>query len=202
MASMSLLSRDCLHTLATWGQALSCTRRNLVPTAQQHKFWQWLWRFYRQKGYCWLACRGLCEPPRIFIPRSSLTHCQTGHAGWCCGQHNIPHAISRLFQICHMSPVWTCSHPWRKWGANGGPANSGVLWQIPIKLHSAGLWAQVPLQGIGALMPPSWSLFLTVWSERCSPVAWILEGPGSAHPIPRTKKQMPLLLLGCCLSAY
>lgn len=32
MASMPLSSRNCLHTLATWGQALSCTRRNPEPT--------------------------------------------------------------------------------------------------------------------------------------------------------------------------
>ena len=33
MASMPLSSRNCLHTLATWGWALSCTRRNPGPTA-------------------------------------------------------------------------------------------------------------------------------------------------------------------------
>ena len=33
IASMPLSSRNCLHTLATWGRALSCTRRNPGPTA-------------------------------------------------------------------------------------------------------------------------------------------------------------------------
>ena len=33
MASMPSSSRNCLHTLATWGRALCCTRRNPGPTA-------------------------------------------------------------------------------------------------------------------------------------------------------------------------
>ncbi len=35
--------------------------------------------------------------------------------------------------------TWNCSQPRRVLGTNGGSANSGVLWQMPIKLHSTGL---------------------------------------------------------------
>ncbi len=34
MVSIASSSRNCLHTLATWGRALPCTRRNPGPTAQ------------------------------------------------------------------------------------------------------------------------------------------------------------------------
>lgn len=50
-------------------------------------------------------------------------------------------------------------------GVSGRLANSGVLWQMQIELHSAWQWTHVPLQDIG----PWWSL--TVWSETCIPVA-------------------------------
>ena len=110
---------------------------------------------------------------------------QTSHARWCYWQHNVHHSISRLFHACHMFSGWTSSHLWREQGTNCRPANSGVLWQMPIELHGAGLWAQVPLEDIG----PSWRLFLTVWCQKHAPVAC------------RTGKELiPVLLLGWCPS--
>ena len=58
---------------------------------------------------------GVCA---ICLPRPSLNHRQTGHAGWSYRQNNVHHAVSRLF---HMCSVWTCSHLWREQGASGGP---------------------------------------------------------------------------------
>lgn len=99
-----------------------------------------------------------------------------------------------------MSSVWTCSDPWTERGTNGRSANSGVHWHMPIKLHGASLWAQVPQQDPhAALTPPSERLFLSVWSEvhTSSLLEAILEGSGSAHPVPPcTKEQIAVLLLG------
>ena len=36
-------------------------------------------------------------------------------------------------------PPDTCAHVWREQGPDDGPANSGVLTQMPIELHGAGL---------------------------------------------------------------
>ena len=116
--------------------------------------------------YCRLRRGGLRNPLRIFFPTTSLTLRQTGHAGWCYRQRNVHHGVSRHVHTCHTSSVWTCSHLWRERRANGGPAGSGFLSQMPVEVHAAGLWAQVPLQDI----TPLWSLFLTVWSETCTPV--------------------------------
>lgn len=68
----------------------------------------------------------------MFFARPSLTHHQTGHAEWCCRQDNIPQDISRLLYGCCVCSLWTCSHLWIEQGANGGPANSGVLWKEQI----------------------------------------------------------------------
>ncbi len=73
-----------------------------------------------------LACRGLCIPPWICLPRPSLTHQQTGHTERCYMQHNVFHGFSRPFHVCHMCSGWTCSHLWKAQDASGGFANSGV----------------------------------------------------------------------------
>lgn len=66
MTSVPSSSRNCLNTLATWGQAMSCTRKNSGDQLQQLKV-----------RVCWLQQGGLC------LPRPSPTHDRTGHAGWC-----------------------------------------------------------------------------------------------------------------------
>ena len=70
--------------------------------------------------------------------------------------------VLRCFQTicaCHMCSVWSCSHLYSENGANSRPANSGVLSHMPIK-YSAQCWA---------VSTPSWSLFLTAWSQTCTP---------------------------------
>ena len=42
---------------------------------------------------------------------------------------------------------------------------------MPIKRHSAGLWAQVPLEDVGPSRHPHGVCFWTGWSETCTPVA-------------------------------
>ena len=73
---------------------------------------------------------------------------------------DVHHGVSRLFLACHMCSVGTLSQLWRE---EWRPVKSGVLLRMLVELHSAGLWALVPLEGV--------SLFLTVWSETCTPVA-------------------------------
>ncbi len=107
------------------------------------------------------------RPSNIILPRPSETYCQTAHAGLCCRQHDVPHSI---FGLCHIKHMWTCSHPWREWGQ---------CWtcQFPCSLANANRLAQCwalrtgSTTGRQALMPPPWSLFLTVWSVTCTPVA-------------------------------
>lgn len=55
-------------------------------------------------------------------------------------QHTL--ARTRTFHLCHMFSGWTCSHLWKAHGASGRASNTGVLWRMPIELHSAGQWAQ------------------------------------------------------------
>ena len=95
--------------------------------------------------------RGLCDTPRICLPRPSLTHRRTAHAGWCHKQHNVHHGVSRLFHVCHMCSVWTCSSDKSMWRQ----------WRMPIELHGARLWAQVPREAVGPSCH-SRMLFLTI----------------------------------------
>ncbi len=96
-----------------------------------------------------LACRGVCIPSWICLPRPSLSHHQTSHAEWCYRQRNVLHGISWPFHVCHKCSGWTCSHLCKAQGTSGGPASSGVQWQMQIELHGAGQWAQRPLEDVG-----------------------------------------------------
>lgn len=40
------------------------------------------------------------------------------------------------------------AHLWKVQGDSARPANSGLLWQIPVELHSARRWAQGPLEDV------------------------------------------------------
>ncbi len=87
----------------------------------------------------------------------------------------------------------TCSHLWKAQGASGGPANSGVQWQMPIELHSAGQWAQGPLEDVApqATLMKSVSEYLvrdilTCWRSFCRALAVLI----------CTKEQIPVLLMG------
>ncbi len=98
---------------------------------------------------------GLCDPPRIFHPRPSLTHSQTSHAGWCFRPLNIPKGISRL------SHVLTVKRTGRRWG-------SCQFWCSLVNANPAArCWAVStgPTTGHRAFMPPSWTLIQTIWSK-------------------------------------
>lgn len=62
VVSMPSSTRNCLHTLATWCRALSCT--GMHP------------------AYNRLTHESVCDTLSICLPRPSLAHCKIGHAGW------------------------------------------------------------------------------------------------------------------------
>ena len=73
--------------------------------------------------------------------------------------------LQTLSLSCHMCLVWTCSNLWREWGASGRPANFVVLWWMPIKVHGAGLWAQVPPEDVCSLCHPH-GVFLWQFGQK------------------------------------
>lgn len=81
---------------------------------------------------------------------------------------------SRLFYVCHMCSVWSCSHLLKELSASGGPANSSVLWQMLIKLHSAGLWTH---HEVWSCQKPWVGRFVGLW--QCSSCS-------SSHKRPET----------------
>lgn len=89
------------------------------------------------------GCVGKSMASTHWFPNNCLytpaTHSQTR-------MRNVCHSFSRLFRLCHRSSVWTCSFLWGENGYSGGPASTGVLWQMPIELYDAELWAQVPVK--------------------------------------------------------
>lgn len=66
-----------------------------------------------------------------------------------------------------MRSAWTRSHLLREQGASGKSANSGVFWQMPIKLHGAGLWTQAPLVGVAPLWHTHGDSVSDNWAETC-----------------------------------
>ncbi len=102
------------------------------------------------------------RPSNIILPRPSHTYCQTAHAGLCSPQHlrtlshqthvNLLSSVKRMGRQC-----WTC--------------------QFPCSLANVNRFAQCWALRTGsptgrqALMPPPWSLFLTVWLVTCTAVA-------------------------------
>ncbi len=123
-----------------------------------------------QSGCYCLACRGLCVPLLIYLPRPSLTNHQIDHAEWYYRQHNILHSFSRPFHICHvlrmnlLLSVKSTGRQWRIFQFCYSMANAS--WNPRCRAVSTG-----PTRGHRALWPPSWSLFLIVWSETFTPVA-------------------------------
>lgn len=124
-------------------------------------FWQWLQGFHpntwQQPGCCYRTCRGLCVFPWIFFLRPSLTHHQTAY--------NVLHHIFR--PVCCMCFDLTCSHQHRAQHVSGALDDFLSLWQLPKKLFGATQWTPEHQ----AVMSPSWSLFLTVWSETVTTLA-------------------------------
>lgn len=111
VTSMPLSFRNCLDILVTWGQALSCTRRNPGSSAPVS-----------------------VQPSKDIPP---LDHhwptAKTVMLDDVTGSITFLNASLDSFPsvICAQR---TCSHSWRE-----RSASSGVLWQMPIELHCAGL---------------------------------------------------------------
>ncbi len=115
-------------------------------------------------GSC-LACRGLCIPPWICLPRPSLTHHQTGHAEWCYKQRNVFHSFPRPFHV--LSHVLRVNQLSVK--SKGCQWQTCQFWCSMANVNRAPrCWAVSTGPTIGR---HSWSLFLIVWSETFTPVA-------------------------------
>ena len=116
---------------------------------------------------------------------------------WSCWQHNIHHGLSRRFHTCHTCSVWAGSPLWREQGASGGPANFGVLWWMPIKMHGAGLWAQIPLEDAS----PHVALMESVCDSlvrNMHTVSWyLLEYPAGRHNKPSSTARMDVPSCTC-----
>ena len=67
----------------------------------------------------------------------------------CYRQHNVHQGISRCFLVITFKLSLSLLSSVKIRGAIGKPANSGVLWRMPIELYGAWLWAQVPLKDVG-----------------------------------------------------
>lgn len=92
-----------------------------------------------------------------------------------------------------MCSLWTCSRPKREQDPSGRPAGSGVLWQMPVELHSTGLCAQFQTKGHWDLMLSWWSRFQTVCLETCT---WIIcSGIDLLVPPLNTEEKISVLLL-------
>lgn len=121
-------------------------------------------------GYCWLWNGGLCDPTLICLPRPSVTHHQTDHAGWCYRQDIVHHGFSRFFHAYHIygqcEPALICDE-------NRAPVADLLILVFSANANwAARYWAVSTghTRGLQALMPPSWKRFLTIWSETCTPV--------------------------------
>lgn len=96
-------------------------------------------------------------------------------------------------------PPQTITHPdlglWEAQGASGGPANPGILWQIPISLHSALQWLQGRLEDAGSSSHPHEVYFYCLVRDihTCVACSRSFCTSGSAHPVlPCTKEQLLL----------
>lgn len=179
MPPMLSSSRNCLHSLATWGQALLCTSQYLTAV---RVLLDSTWRYV--------------QPFKDIHPRPSLTNCQTGHAGWSCQKPTIPTASKDFFtSVTYVGcePALICEEN------RGRLANSGVLWHVPIKLHSARVWEQDRQEVDG----PSWHPHGACFWPSGSLLKVSLQGSGSASPVsPHTMEKILKLLLGCCPSDW
>ena len=151
LASVPSSSRNCLHTLSTWGWALSCRTGITRDPLHQHKVWQSLWGFHpstwQQSGYC-----------RLWHGGVTLQQYASSDHHW-----NTTKPV--LLDDITGSTMFTTAPP-----HSFTPVTCALICE-----HNRAEMADLPI---------------LVFSHKC------LRFSGSS----RTKEQMPVLLLGCCLS--
>lgn len=122
-----------------------------------------------------------------YLSRQWLTHCQTGHAGWCFRECSAVLLIMNL-----LSSV-------KRTAFLGWTESSGVLWWKPVKLHGgAGLWSRVPLMDVKTSWHSHRVCFPTIWSET-----WVACWRSFCAPpfLHHTNEYISVLLPGWCPSA-
>ncbi len=137
------ISTIIIHKLPT--HSLSCTRRNPGPTPAALCLTVAL-----RNSSQYLTAVNLPLDSTFLWPSQvyySADHPPPNWSYWMtllAAEHSLWH-IQTISLLSHVLSVNLLS---REWGTSGGPANSGVLWQMPIELHNAGLWAQVWLEDV------------------------------------------------------
>lgn len=140
IASMASSCRNCWHTPATWGLALSCIRRNPGPTAAAYGL-KGVWRSHLSQATSAKHMEG-CAPPKKCDPQTSTDPLP---------KRVMLEAVagSRMFSTASPDSV-TCANMcepafiWRAQGTNGEFANIGALWQMTNVPHGVELSAQPP----------------------------------------------------------
>lgn len=112
---------------------------------------------------CWNCCHG------VFLVETELGASYSRSIYICGGETQSPVCCSSpsLHCVILLSSVERTGHPQR-------PAKPVALSQMPVELRGAGLWAG-PMRGcLAPHAKTSWSLFVTVWSETCTPAVLLL----------------------------
>lgn len=129
MISISLCSKNCLHTLATWSWHCGLPREALHYFRVLRVGSRISSQYLMAVRIPFLACSGLCIPPWIYLPRpppnSHLVQCHREH---------VLHGIFRPFQS---RSGRTCSYLLNIHGTSGGPVSSGVLWKSQLVWQQA-----------------------------------------------------------------
>lgn len=146
---------------------MCCASPGTQDLLHQRRVWLWVQGFHPntewKSDWYFLASRGLCVPPRIWLPRPSLTHHQTCQAEQCCRQDSVLLVFSRLFDNYHRCSEWNLlssvkntGHQW--WSCHFGCSLANASGAPRCWTVSTG-----PTTGRCALRPPSWSLFPILW---------------------------------------
>lgn len=108
-----------------------------------------------KRGHPWLQGRGANGPPRICLPKPSLSYCQTGK-------------VSLMSSTCG---EWTCSHSWRELTDSTNKKEHTAKWHTWVhfvQLHQccSGLsWHRGADSGpIVGLCPPTAPFYLYWWT--------------------------------------
>lgn len=171
IALMPSSCRNCWHTPATWGLALSCIRRNPGPTAPAYG----LTRCLRISSRYLMAVRlpvastwRAVQPPKE-MPPQTVTDPLPNRSCWRmlqaaeCSPSRLQ-TLSRLSQYAQcvlLSSVKSTGHQWQSsqsWCSLANAKRPARCWAV----------STTPTCGHRALMPPLLSLFLTVWADTCT----------------------------------
>ena len=204
IASMPSSCRNCWHTPATWGLALSCIRRNPGPTAPAYGLTRglrissrYLMAVRLPLASTWRAVR----PPKE-MPPHTMTDPPPNRSCWRMLQaaERSPRRLQTVTSVtcAQCEPAFICEEH------RAPVANLPILvfsgkCQTSCTVlgckHNPHLWTSGP----HTTLMESVSDRLSRHMHICGLLEVILQGSGSASPAPPcTKAEVAVLLLGCC----